>query len=347
MKDFAISGPEWFDGAAAPVVLVQDERIIYRNAAAANLGLIEGGAVPEDFGDIPCGAYACIEWQGSSWLCRGSMLESGMLIQLERQGKAELSADRLRQLAAKMRVPLGNLIGAIQLLQRPNAVRTEEKRHQYQAIQRKNYRILLRMLDDLELLGSLDEELPFRPTVLDFGGLCGDVVRGVEDLVRQAGRTLSLDVSDGNMLVQGEAQLLRRMLCHLLSNALRSCGEAGSVKLRLEKKGSWVRLTVSDSGTGFSPEELGSAFDPGAGEELLTQGGLGLGIPLCRQVIQRHGGRIALLGGGGGKVMVELPLAKSTEGGFLHSGTDFSGGMNDLMTRLADVLPWQCFAEEE
>lgn len=347
MKDFAISGPEWFDGAAAPVVLVRDETIIYRNAAAAELGLTEGGAVPEEFGHIPCGSYACIDWQGSSWLCRGSQLDSGMLIQLERQDAVQLSADRLRQLAAKMRLPLGNLIGAIQLLERPSVAQTKEKKNQYQAIQRKNYRILLRMLDDLELLGSLDGELPFQPAVLDFGGLCADVVRGVEDLVRQSGRTLVLDGSDGNLLVKGESQLLRRMLCHLLSNALRACGDGGSVKLRLEKKGNWVRLTVSDSGDGFSPEDLGQAFDPGEGEEVLGRGGLGLGIPLCRQVVQRHGGRIALLGGSNGKVMVELPAVRSTEGGNLHSGFDFSGGMNDLMTRLADVLPWQCFAEED
>ena len=244
-----------------------------------------------------------------------------------------------------MRIPLGNLIGAIQLLEYPRVERSEEKRRQYQAIEHKNYHILLRMLDDLELLGSLDGEQPFRPTVLDFGGLCADVTRSVEYLAQQTGRSVGLEVKDGNLLVEGEEHLLRRMLYHLISNALRASGDGGAVRLRLEKRGKQVRLTVSDSGEGFSPQELGRAFDPSdAAEDLVSAGGLGVGISICRQIAQRHNGRIALLGGGsGGMAVVELPLAQSVEGGALQSPADYTGGLNEVLTRLSDVLPWQCF----
>lgn len=348
MKDFTISGPDWFDGAAEPVVLLREGTIVYCNAAAQRLGLTAGEALPEVFGGLEGGAVSGVQWQGRAWQCRCAAVSGGMLLQLEQQRQAEFSADRLGQLAAKMRVPLGNLIGAIQLLEYPRTDRSEEKTRQYQAIERKNYHILLRMLDDLELLSGLEDGQSFRPVVLDFGGLCGEVTRSAQALAQQAGRALELEAQDGNLLVQGEAHLLRRMLYHLISNALRSCGDGGKVCLHLEKQGKFVRLTVSDTGRGFAPQDLGTAFEAAQGEELLSGGGLGIGIPLCRQVVQRHGGRIALLSGSnGGKVVVELPLAQSVEGGTLHSWVDPTGGINEVLTRLSDVLPWQCFTEEE
>lgn len=347
MNDFSMTGREWFDGVPEPVLFLKDGVIAYANPAAVGRGMMVGGA-PELLPGLEAGGTASVNWQGRRWILRSAPVSGGVLVQLTPEPGTGLSQDRLSQVAGKLRAPLGNLIGAIQLLEYPRAQRSEEKERQYRAIERKNYHILLRMLDNLELLGTLEEESPFRPTVLDFGGLCGDVTRQISALAEQAGRSVRLEYRNGNLLVRGEEPLLRRLLFQLLSNALRAAGAEGDVRLGLERRGQWVRLTVSDSGGGFSAGALSRAFAPEEIQPGLNGGeGLGLGIPICRLVAERHGGRIALLGGGSGaRVVVELPLAQSLEEGELHSRSDYTGGLNEALTQLSDVLPWQCFAEE-
>lgn len=356
MNDFTLSGPGWFDRQADPVIYARDGTVAYVNPAAAEqarLGgwpLSVGAPLPEALSGLSSGAGEVI-LGGERWLCRVEALEEGVLYLLSRPPEEEpLSLGRLSQIAAQLRIPLGNLIGASQLLEHPRADRPPEKTEQYRAIQRKNYMILLRMLDSLEFLGAVSaREAAFRPQVLDFGGLCAEVVRLGQDLCAQAGCTLRLDRQEGNLLVRGEERMLRRLIYQLLSNALRAAGEGGRVTLRLERRGKrWVRLQVSDSGSGFSAAQLSRAFDPArAGDPLADQDrGLGLGIALCRMVAEKHGGRMALLSGGGGTVVVELPLCTDVGGGELRASEDYGGGLNEPLLQLADVLPWQCFLEE-
>lgn len=349
MKDFTLSGSDWFDAAEEPVVVVRQQQIIYSNKAAADLGLGVDTTMPEVLLAPNCPAVYSAHWSGIHWNCRCQPVAQGALIQLRRAEDTWLSRDRIGQLAEKLRLPLGNLIGAIQLLETPREGRTPEKEERYRAIQRKNYHILLRMVDDLELLSSEDEAQP-EMQVLDFAGLCTHVVRMTQALARQAGLSIDLELGEGNLLVLGNQSLLRKLLYHLISNAFAAAGKAddgGAITLRLEKAGNCLRLTVRDSGDGFAPEGLAGIFDPGYGEELIRGRGLGMGIPLCRQIVQKHGGRMVVAGGINSVVIVELPLAKSTPVVELHTGFDYDGGLSEVLTRLADVLPWQCFTDEE
>lgn len=354
MKEFTLSGPGWFDAAPDPVFWTQEGTLAYFNSAAEALArregweLVEGKAMPEALQGLEAPGTECCSLGGQRWICRRVELEGGSLYQLSPAPEAPLvSLDRLSQIAGQLRIPLGNLIGASQLLEYPRADRSPEKTEQYRAIQRKNYHILLRMLDSLEFLGTTSgEQVRFQPQVLDFGGLCADVVRRVQGVSDQADCAVTLIQRDGNLLVRGEERMLRRLLYQLLSNALRAAGDNGRVVLRLEcREKRWVRLTVSDSGQGFTPSQLARAFDPDRGNDPLVEGerGLGLGISICRIVAEKHGGRIALLSGDGGKAVVELPLCTDLTAGELHTSQDFGGGLNETLIQLADVLPWQCF----
>ncbi len=356
MNEFTLSGAEWFDGVPDPVLWLRDGVVAYRNPAAADVAAQGGVSLPVDapqpleLAGLTAEEISDVRWCGRSWTCRSAALSDGVLLQLTPVAQDSLTPERLSQLAARLRPHLGRLIGSIQQLERAPADWPEAKRRQWRAIQSKSYHCLLHMLDSMEFFGSHAgvEARPFSGCPLDFGGLCAEVVRGVEALAEQAGRTVRLEPWTGNLLIQGEEPLLRRMLYQLISNGLRAAGDGGSVTLRLEKRGRSALLTVQDSGSGFSPRELSAAFDASfAWDDLTGSAGLGLGIPICRLAAQRHGGRLALLSGRGGRVTVELPLCESVTGGTLHSRTDFTGGFNEVLTALADVLPWQCFLPED
>lgn len=358
MKEFTLSGPGWFDRQPDPVIWARDGAVAYYNPAAAALAgqwgwtLAEGAALPPPLAELAAGETGGFALNGTAWTCRTWELEGGTLFQLSPALESGgLTLDRLSQIAGQLRIPLGNLIGASQLLEYPRADRAPEKTEQYRSIQRKNYYILLRMLDSLELLGDLSAgKTPFRPQVLDLGGLCADVVRRAQGVGAQAGCALTLDQRDGNLLVDGEEWMLRKLIYQLLSNAIRAAGDGGKVVLRLEiREKQWVRITVSDSGAGFSAAQLARAFDPAQSGDPLAERdrGLGLGISICRLVAEQHGGRMALLSGGGGTAVVELPRSSGVEAGELRSAQDYCGGLNETLLQLADVLPWQCFQSDE
>lgn len=352
MKDFTLSGAAVFDGTPDPVIWVQDGTVAYYNTAALTMAteagwkIEEGAALPEQLQTLGTGAAVALTGDWSDWRCSTDPVGGGTLLRFVREKDAVVGTRRLNQIAGRMRIPLGNLIGAIHLLEDGERRLPPEKIAQYRAIQKKSYHVLLRMLDSMEVLGW--DQTP-EPVLLDFGGLCQDVVYQASSLVEASGRRLEFDRTEGNLLVRGEEHLLRRMLYHLLSNALHAAGEGGAVFLRLSRRGEWVRLAVSDTGDGFSPEDLAIAFDPSAQQDDLTaiDSGLGIGISVCRTVVDRHGGRMALLSGGGGRAVVELPVAKSTEGSLRQSRMDYNGGLNEAMIQLSDVLPWQCFLENK
>jgi signal transduction histidine kinase len=104
-------------------------------------------------------------------------------------------------------------------------------------------------------------------------------------------------------------------LCQVLLNLLLNAGEAarangGEVWIEGDAGGGWVRLAVADSGAGMSREALARAFEP-----LFTsrsgRGGTGLGLPVCRAIVEQAGGRIELESreGVGTRVTLWLPGA--------------------------------------
>lgn len=105
---------------------------------------------------------------------------------------------------------------------------------------------------------------------------------------------------------------LEQVLINLLKNAAEAGGEAESIELEgaVEPDGS-LRLVVRDRGQGLSSEVMGSAFVPFYSTK---EKGSGLGLPLCREIVEAHGGRLRLQNraGGGAEIVVRLPARDTT-----------------------------------
>jgi CheY-like chemotaxis protein len=123
---------------------------------------------------------------------------------------------------------------------------------------------------------------------------------------------VSLDPEAGPVL--GDASRLQQVVWNLLSNAIKFTPEGGRVEVRLARAGTHAQVTVSDTGTGITPEFLPFVFDRFRQADMSytrAHGGLGLGLGIARQLVELHGGTINAASDGEGRgatFTVRLPV---------------------------------------
>ena len=118
-------------------------------------------------------------------------------------------------------------------------------------------------------------------------------------------------------MVPMDAVLMRQVLVNVLENALRYTPERSPIELEAIPGARFVRIEVRDRGPGIVAEEAERLFDRfyrGRGSAA-RDGGVGLGLTICRAIVNAHGGSIRIENreGGGAIVRVELPLEKESQ----------------------------------
>ena len=105
-------------------------------------------------------------------------------------------------------------------------------------------------------------------------------------------RTFSVEVPDGEVLVDGDADRLHQVLANLLDNAQKSSPAVEPIEVELATRDGHAEVCVRDHGAGIAPESLERIFDKFVRERGDTVSGTGLGLYISRQILDAHGGRI-------------------------------------------------------
>jgi signal transduction histidine kinase len=171
--------------------------------------------------------------------------------------------------------------------------------------------IISEILDVAKLQsGTMELRLkPLRPRLI-----IDDAVRIVRKQAQGAGIALDALVPDNMPMIEGDPVRLRQVLLNLLSNAIKFTPRGGTVSLLLARCLEGIHIEVRDTGIGMAAADIPRALKPfGQVDTSLSRrhGGTGLGLPLCKLFIERHGGSMALHSepGRGATVSVTLPLA--------------------------------------
>lgn len=155
--------------------------------------------------------------------------------------------------------------------------------------------------DTLELVDSLlevarteSDELILDLQPISLLSLITDTVNRLRLLAEQYHITLELDVPAQLPSIQGDGKKLERVLSNLLDNALKYTPAGGLVTVAVRPLNGQAEVRVSDTGPGIPPDHQERIFDrwtrvPGSKGR---RRGLGLGLALCRSVVEAHGGRI-------------------------------------------------------
>jgi signal transduction histidine kinase len=122
---------------------------------------------------------------------------------------------------------------------------------------------------------------------------------------------VDIAVPRGGAAVAGREEHLARVVRNLLENAARHARSAVTVTLRPTGEGD-VELVVADDGPGIDPADRSRVFDRFTrldDARSRDDGGSGLGLPIAREIVEAHGGRISVGDGPGGRLIVRLPRA--------------------------------------
>lgn len=175
---------------------------------------------------------------------------------------------------------------------------------------------MVRLIDDLLDLSRLSRGLvELRRERLSLAGALANAVETSRPLIEQSGHQLTVTLPGEELIVDADATRIVQVFVNLLNNAAKFTPAGGKIALQLSREGQNALVAVRDNGIGLPPEMLQRVFD------MFTQvqrshaqvgGGLGIGLTLVRQLVERHGGRIEARSSGpglGSEFLVHLPLA--------------------------------------
>ena len=166
--------------------------------------------------------------------------------------------------------------------------------------------------DELLTLARLDQELALTTQSVDWTSLVAEAVITLEPLAQARSLTLRT-VLQGDVIVDGNRSYLRRLLNNLLDNALKFTPARGLIEVTLEARAGHARLSIADNGPGIAEAELPFIFDRFFRGKGRREAGNGLGLSLCREIAQLHGGALSASNraNGGAEFVVLLPVASA------------------------------------
>jgi len=226
----------------------------------------------------------------------------------------------LAMLAHELRNPLTPIANAAEaLLQIVPTERAQERL--LVGMVRRQAGQLARLIDDLLDVARITQgRIELRTQQVSIRGCIESAVEMVEPLVRARRQQLLLTQPLESLYVSGDQERLGQCISNLLVNAVKYTNPEGEIRVRHYAQGGQAVIEIVDNGVGIAPELLPHIFELFVqGDRTLdrSQGGLGVGLAICKQLIEMHRGSVTAYSEGVGRgatFEIRLPLTEATTG---------------------------------
>jgi signal transduction histidine kinase len=217
--------------------------------------------------------------------------------------------------AHELRNPLSGMKMHLRLL--ADEIASDEGRESLDTVLREAQRMELYLSDLMEMAaggGEIGSDQPTGETSCEVGEVIETTLGLMRPRLRHAGIELNVEVSGDLPPAAIAAQRLGQVVLNLLVNAAEAMGSGGTLTLRAigareQGAGPTVTIEVLDTGPGIDPAEAEEIFEPFVSTKPRSAG---LGLYLCRRIVEGRGGRIEVrkAPGGGARMVVTLPAAQ-------------------------------------
>jgi PAS domain S-box-containing protein len=247
---------------------------------------------------------------------REEMLDAERSARMAAQRATRLKDEFLSTLSHELRTPLSAILGWTQLLLRGSKPRGAEEQKRAIEIIDRNARAQVQLIDDLlDLSRIMTGKLRLNLHQISFSGIVEAAVDSAKPAAEAKGIRLKAIMGAGQDIVSADGSRLQQVVWNLLTNAIKFTPKGGQVQVLLQRVNSHLELNVSDTGIGIPPNYLPQVFDRFSQNDTSTTrafSGLGLGLAICKQLVELHGGMITAASEGEGKgatFSVHLPLS--------------------------------------
>lgn len=249
---------------------------------------------------------------------QGPRDEIGRLVETfnEMISRLESSFNRTKQFTAdashELRTPLTILKGETEI-----ALKTEKTVDGLKAVLKSNLEEINHLVDMVKKLLFLSrEDAGIRDTpieTVELDKLLLEKYEQAKRLAEEKGINMSLAKND-KVSVKGDPHRLRELLLNLIENAVKYTPAGGDVTLTLKGSNGFAKVIVADTGIGISKEDCPHVFERFYRVDkarVRSEGGSGLGLNICKQIVEAHKGVIKLKSelGKGSSFIVHLPIA--------------------------------------
>jgi signal transduction histidine kinase len=233
------------------------------------------------------------------------------LVQLDR-----LKSEFLATMSHELRTPLNGILGLSGLLRdgRSGPLNDEQKRQL--GLVHSSGRQLLEMIDDVLYVSSIEAgQIVLQPVRFDFAQLLVQLAAVMHPIAQAKQLAFVCEARSAELPVYVDRSKCFRVLRNLADNALKFT-DAGEVRIAAGFDGGDLLVTISDTGIGIAPEQqpaIFEAFRQLDGSLRRAHGGIGLGLYLCRKLLDMMGGRIDVEStpGAGSRFSIRLPAGSA------------------------------------
>jgi signal transduction histidine kinase len=226
-----------------------------------------------------------------------------------------VKTDFVANMSYELRTPLTSIGGFAEMLSEGYAGKLTPAASDYVQAILESVGRLSKLIDDvLDLTQGDSVPIALERERVDIAGMCRMAIEKFEARTSTKGQKLLKDIADNTGTVVGDARRLRESIEHLMDNAIAYTDRGGRIEIKAWGDDDQAVVQVSDNGPGIAKKDLPRVFnrfdrvshDPSRGEAAL-----GLGLPLARQFVEAHGGKVELVStkGKGTTVTLTIPRA--------------------------------------
>lgn len=236
----------------------------------------------------------------------------------EAQRNAEMASrakDRfLAMLSHELRTPLTPILFSSSILMEDPTVPDAIREHLRVIV--KNAELEARLIDDLLDVTRISRgKLHLSFGIADAHEALRSVLETCSSELINHQLQVSVDLQATNYQLCADVDRLQQVFWNLLKNAIKFTPREGQIRIRsMNLRSDLLRIEVQDSGKGIAPGVVARIFDPF--EQAENSEGLGLGLAICKNIVELHGGRITVNSpglGNGATFVVEIPVVATTD----------------------------------